>query len=219
MDNKKFWKSILFIFIFIVLNLFMGIINYIFKLDNNNLFNIFGIIEEIFILFIFILITKVNLKKEFKEFKKDYIPDMFKYWLLGFVLLGICNAIIGLLVGIDTSTNEELNRKIIHTYPVYAVIAMCITAPMIEELIFRYSFKDTFKSNKTYAIVTGVIFGAMHVLLSMSSLKELLFIIPYSTLGIALGVIFKKCNNNFFSTFFVHAFHNTLSILLIFLLL
>lgn len=219
MDKKRFGKSILLIFLFIILSLFIGVINYVFKLENSKLFNYIGILEELFLAIVFILVTKVDLKKEFKSFKKDYIPDMFKYWLLGFVLLGISNTIIGLITGASTSANEEINRKIINTYPLYAVASMCILAPMVEELIFRYSFKDTFKSPKVYAIVTGVIFGAMHVILSISNITDLLFIIPYSVLGIAMGVIFKKCNNNLFSSYFVHVFHNTLSILILFLVL
>ena len=98
--------------------------------------------------------------------------------------------------------------------PFYSIASMCFIAPFLEELLFRYNFK--YITNKyVYVILTGIIFALMHVIFSLSEVSELLYIIPYSMLGFALGMIYKKCDDNLYSTIFTHMLHNTFTVIVI----
>ena len=60
-----------------------------------------------------------------------------------------------------------------------------------------------------------LLFGGMH-LLSASSLKELLFIIPYGSLGFFFAKAYYE-TDNIYTSIIMHIFHNSLSIFFILL--
>ena len=103
------------------------------------------------------------------------------------------------------------------------LFSVAIYAPFIEEIIFRRSIKDIIKSfgnNKitkyTYIIISGLIFAAMHVIGTASSTTDYLYIIPYMSLGIVFAYIYDK-TDNLFSTIVLHSFHNTMAVILYFI--
>ncbi len=62
--------------------------------------------------------------------------------------------------------------------------------------------------------MSGIVFGALHVLGAIETPYDFLYIIPYSMLGISLAKIYYE-TNNIFSTIFMHAFHNALVITIV----
>ena len=56
-------------------------------------------------------------------------------------------------------------------------------------------------------IVSGLLFGALHVITQITSLYDYLYIIPYSALGIAFAITNYK-TNNVFPSIFTHMIHN-----------
>jgi membrane protease YdiL (CAAX protease family) len=64
-----------------------------------------------------------------------------------------------------------------------------------------------------FIITSGIVFGLLHVITSFDYLYDLLYIIPYSSLGIAFALIYYR-TNNVFSSIFVHALHNTILVIL-----
>ena len=82
------------------------------------------------------------------------------------------------------------------------------------DTIFRKGFKKAFPNKYLFVILSGVIFGLLHVV-SAKTLLEALYIIPYSSLGIAFAITYYK-TDTVFSSIFVHILHN--SILIIFAL-
>ena len=98
--------------------------------------------------------------------------------------------------------------------PFYSVIAMIITGPLIEEIVFRLSFKENIKNKYLYYFLTVSIFAGIHVLNGISSPLDLLYIFPYGSMAISLSYILDKTDNIFASSV-VHACHNALSIILV----
>jgi hypothetical protein len=92
----------------------------------------------------------------------------------------------------------------------------CLLGPFVEEIIFRKSFKDVLKSKWSFILISGIVFGVLHVIGSISNLYGLLYFIPYSCLGIAFALIYYE-SNNIFSSIFAHVMHNSLTVLLLFL--
>ena len=126
------------------------------------------------------------------------------------------NLLIVNLNGGNIANNEELNRSIISIYPLYAISSIMILGPINEEITFRGGFKKAFSSIIFYTVFTGVLFGGAHVLSNINTFSDVLFIIPYSVLGMVFSYICYK-TDNIFTSISIHIFHNCLSLLIIFL--
>lgn len=177
------------------------------------------ILAYIILLGVLALIYRKRLIQDFKSFKKEYTAIAFRNWLIGLGAMLIANIIISNFTGNSVSTNEGANRTLLEFYPVSSVISMVILGPMIEEITFRASFKNAFTKWYTFAIVTGLIFGSMHIqsFLLTWDFKELLYLIPYSTLGFFFGKAFFE-TDNIYTSYIAHVVHNGICVaLLIFL--
>ena len=85
-------------------------------------------------------------------------------------------------------------------------IISVITAPIIEEFIFRKSFKNIFKLKYLFIIISGFIFGILHVA-DFSNISQILLGIPYILMGIDFAYIYYK-TDNLFVTLTFHSAHN-----------
>ena len=104
--------------------------------------------------------------------------------------------------------NEEGVQQLIHSSKFLSIIAVGILAPIIEELTFRKAFREVFTNKTLFVLASGLIFGGLHVILSLNSLWDLFYIIPYSSLGIAFGYMYQK-TDNIYTSIIMHIFHNT----------
>ena len=67
-------------------------------------------------------------------------------------------------------------------------------------------------------MISGILFGSLHVVTSFENIVDLLYIIPYSAPGIAFAYMLTKYNNIFVSMGF-HFMHNGILMALQFALL
>ena len=171
----------------------------------------------------YLIAYRKSLLNDFKDFKKNYksiLKTTAKYWIIGLGIMLISSSIIG-LIGIGDTANQDTNISLFKEAPIIQTIIAVIMAPIIEELVFRRSFKNFTNNKILFALVTGLIFGGIHVVSSISSLKDLtmlLHLIPYSSVGIAFGMAYKE-HNNIIGTMTMHAIHNTIAIIEIMFLL
>lgn len=188
------------------------------------------VILELLMPIILIVIFRKTLMKDFKNFKenyKSYLKTGFKYWILGYLAMILFNIIIVFIINDGAiATNEELNRELLNTNTIFALISILVYAPITEELAFRASFKKAFKSAICFAIFTGFLFASLHVATAfmdlnsfkeiLSNWKQILYIFPYLSFGFAFGYAYFK-TDNIFTTFIVHLTHNFLTVLLMLL--
>lgn len=216
---KSFFKGIIYILVYFLLQIIIYSIFYkdIYNKNNLVLSNCANIFADLLLLFIFIIIFRKKLIPDFNDFKKNHkkiLTNNIKYWAIGLCIMVISNIIINLIVG-DIAINEEANRTILLNSPVSSIISMVIIAPIIEELITRKTFKDAITNKYIYILFSGILFGLLHLLLA-DSLVELLYIIPYAALGCAFAKMYYDTDNLWTSIFF-HSFHNLIAIILIFI--
>lgn len=219
MKNNNFLKSIGLIFLYLLLNTFFTSFNISIGIESTSINLAVTMIESILILGILTFILRRFLKGQFQDFKKNYrvyLKKAFRYWGYGFIAMIVTNLLINSLFIDGIAPNEEANRIILTTFPLYSILSMCLIGPMSEELLFRLGFRDVFKNRWVYIITTGIIFGSMHVLLSLESVLDLLYIIPYSTLGFAFGACYFD-TDNIYTSICAHVFHNVLTIAIIFI--
>lgn len=218
MDKVKFFlKGILDIFLYFVLSILIcGIFNRdITNTNNLTISTLSLIVADLIILFMFILIFRKTIIPDFNDFKKNwknYLKSNVKYWLIGLALMIASNILISFII--EMPTNETLNREALLKNTIPSIISMVIIAPIIEELITRKHFKDAFQNKYIYIFMSGLIFGALHLLVA-ESLIECLYVIPYGVLGAAFAKIYYNTNNIWTNIFF-HFIHNLIAVLLIF---
>lgn len=203
---KKILKPVLALIIFFFFDyLFIYIAN-ILHIGNKN---IIFLLTYLFKLIILILIFK-DAFKGFKDFIKNIKFNLgvsFKYFFIALGASAICNIFLKEM-GLSPSNQDNITMMFAKNKTLMFTIVVII-APVIEEIVFRESFKDLFKDDDKYILFTGIIFGAFH-LLSASSAAEYLYIIPYSILGIALSMSRAK-TGTIYSSITVHMFNNLIS--------
>ncbi len=171
-----------------------------------------------YIIFLAVLFIKyrkylIDKWKDFRNNLDNYSGTAFKWWGLGFLLMMVVNQILNRIVG-GVGANEETVQSLLDAEPIIAIIATTLFAPIVEELIYRKSLQDCFKNKKLFIIISGLIFGLIHVIGSPNPL-DYLFIISYGLFGACFAKILVE-TDNVYSTIMVHMFHNgILSILAI----
>ena len=182
------------------------------------------IISIIMFILVFILYFK-TIKKDYKELKKHIgknIKDIIKLFLIFMIVKYIVSFITILLMTIlkldiesVTSVNQTLIENYVKTAPILMVITTSILAPIYEEILFRLGFKKVFNKGLLFVLISGFVFGLLHVFPLTEGVSLTLGIvqsISYVTMGIFLAYIYNKTNNIFISIG-VHFLNNFISIL------
>ena len=210
MNKKVLKRGIVLIVLYFLITIIVSAILTVLKIGMKPTLYISTIIATIFA----VKTSKVNLIKDLKRFKKEYFKSIIPYYLIGLSIMILSNYLISLINGGALAPNEQANRDLILNYKTYAIISTLILAPIAEEILFRYNFKNLSKNKNVFILTTGLLFGLGHVLLGLS-LSAILYIVPYSILGMMLAKIFKECDNNIFSSLITHMIHNLLAVSLI----
>ncbi len=166
---------------------------------------------------IMIIIWHNDLRESLKNLphiiKKDGLRIIFFYIL--FILgMYITNFILYKLGG-TIAANEATVREELFKYPIIMSISSILLAPLYEELIFRYNFKEAFKDKRVFYALTSLLFAIAHIL-SSTSLLNLLFIVPYLFLSLAFGYGIYR-TDNIGTSFLVHVCHNLYTVIVLFI--
>lgn len=210
------------IIIFLLQSLFNLIPIAIFDLDTNNLSNtttallyVFSGICTLIIMFLFYRKILINDLKELKEEeinkKKQNIIFTIKIWILNLIIMYGTMYIISLF-GVTDSVNNSNVKDLIRCSPIIIGIYVVLIGPLIEEIMFRLSFKTIFKDMIPFILISGFVFGCLHAL-SINSLIDLLYLIPYCCSGFILAFIYYKTDNIYYS-YSIHALHNFITLII-----
>lgn len=171
---------------------------------------ILSIIIEVLTLAVILLLFNKRIKENYIDLKKNhkkYFSKYFKFYLIGLAIMYISNAILIFIFNGGLAGNEETIRSILLVHPIYVYISAVLIAPSVEELVFRGAIKNIIPNSILYILCSGLIFGGMHLVGNVTSIIDLLYIIPYSSLGIAFAYIYSK-TDNIFVTMMIHTMHN-----------
>lgn len=162
---------------------------------SSNLFHLYQISTEIIFIAILILIYKDDFKKyinNFKKHNKDYLKIAVDYWLVGVAIMIASNFIISRYSPISLPENEQAVREALKGNPILVVISIIATAPLLEEILFRKTLFDLNKNKDVFIVMSGLLFGAFHIIFIGESIYSWLYIIPYTALGIAFAAAYVK---------------------------
>lgn len=187
-------------------------------------FNFFSEIPTFLIYaIIFILVLFVNfkeLKNSFGIFIKNikiYIPYVIKNYFKMLGLMLVVAVPIVLINNGNTSNNQEAINVMFKEMPLFTILLSCLYAPFVEESLFRLNLSKLINNKKLFIVLSGFIFGLLHVIGQFSNIKEFLYIFQYSALGIYLAKTYKE-SNNIFVTISMHFMQNFLAAMLILLI-
>lgn len=150
--------------------------------------------------------------KIFKSYFKEYFVLILKTWGKALVLIMITTIIIQIITNTTQANNQIALQNSFNSNPVFIAILAMFYAPIAEELMFRGVFRKFIKNKKLFVIVSGVVFGLMHVIDDSKTLAEFSYVFVYSILGIYLTGIYAK-TNNLCTNIFMHFMQNTLSVI------
>ena len=181
---------------------------------NNKL--LFNIGYDIFLIIIIYLLNRKTIKKDFIDYKKNiktYISKYIKYWFIALGLMVVSNMIVQTFTH-NIAQNEQEVRQLFNSNPAFTFILSILLAPFLEECIYRLSiYKILYKHKKIFIIVSGLIFGGMHILGNVNNVFDILFIIPYGIPGAVFAYTLIKSNNIFVPTS-LHVFNNTFALIM-----
>lgn len=173
--------------------------------------SLYMIIYEILMIALIVFIYRDLLVEKWKDFKKNhkaYFNQYFKYWFLLLGLMMFSNLVIMLIT--KDSGGAENQNQIISMFakaPIYTYVAAVFLAPFLEEMAFRQSIRNFIpKWNILFILVSGIIFGGLHVI-GATDWTGWLYIIPYSIPGIIFAYVLTK-TDNIFCTIGLHFVHN-----------
>lgn len=181
------------------------------KYDSLNILakEVYNISIEVLMITIIYLVFEEEIIKAWKDLKKNhmkYFTDNFKYYLIGLLLMFGSNALINILGG-GISGNEEAIRNQFGSAPIFTYISAVFLAPILEESIFRLSFRNVFKNSFLFILASGIVFGGLHLLAGVDMHLFALYLISYCSFGVIFAYMLVKTNNIFVSTGF-HLMHN-----------
>ena len=217
-DFKKYKYIIKAILIFI---LFSFVLDYAFSYTlyflkvkelSGPMLVILNALKNIILVFILFLIYRKDLIRDWDKFRAnvfDNLDEGIKYWFLGLVGMVVSNLIINFVFKGGQAGNEQAVQDYIKYLPWLMLINVGLLGPIVEELVFRKAFKDAIKNKWLFIIISGLIFGGMHVVGSYTTITDLLFIIPYSCLGFAFAAAYYN-TDTIFTSITLHMIHNTI---------
>ena len=168
------------------------------------------IIEITIALLIYIIYeNEINLAiEDIKENHQKYFDKYFKVYIIGILIMLASNIIIS-FVGGAMASNETAVRNEFNSFPITTYLSAVFIAPFVEEFVFRLGIKSIFKNNIIYILVSGVLFGYLHIMTMPVNILLPLYLISYSAPGIAFAYMMAKSNNILISSWF-HFMHNGL---------
>ena len=203
--SDTFFRGLLRLGAFFVLQALMMAITYEFTDNTDIIYTITYLFPTIFLIYKW----RRTLKNEISSLK------VFLVYLLFTLMCYTTNNMLYQLIG-DIASNETAIRNELNSSPLIIAIIFIFLAPISEELIFRFNFRNTLKTPKRRYIITSILFALMHIVVS-TELIFLLYLIPYLFLSLGLGYSYYT-SDNIFMSIIIHIFHNLIHIMLLFIM-
>lgn len=217
-DKKKILFNVFIFLLYFIYQLLSILVVDLLKIDlsNNYKKSIYLLITSIIYLLLLMFLCRKELKNDISKFKLKSIIRYIPIYIIGILLMGISSYIISNITGIETSQNESIVRQYIKIFPIYMSFSTVIYAPIVEEITFRKTFRNVIKDNILFIVLSGLIFGIVHINITSNSFNDFLIVIPYIIMGIDFSYIYYK-SNNIFTTITLHSVHNLILLIIQFI--
>ena len=211
-DYKYIIKLISSIFIFLFISIFYSVINIKYTHLNSN---VIYLINSFTILICLILVYFKEIKEDIKNFKLKNLSISLKYYIIGLTIYFIYQLIISKTITNNIPSNEEMVRNLFKTNIFIAFISACFLAPILEEILFRFTILKCSKNKYIFLLTSSILFSIFHVT-NLQSIVQIFFLFSYLILSFTLSYILYK-SKNICNSIIIHSIHNLFMALLLFL--
>lgn len=157
----------------------------------------------------------------FRKQSRNYIVTILFHSMLILVLNVSLSLIVSFFTNTTTSSNQTEIIQSSQLQPIFNFIITIGFAPFVEECVFRGGV--FLKAREKYsflvaALISGVTFGLIHVVTSLSSgnYADVMYIFVYGGIGLILSYTFEK-TKSIYACMAVHALSNFIALLFIYL--
>ena len=156
------------------------------------------LIANFLLMFLIILIYSNSLKNDLKSLKNNFGKLYLKggkIFIIGIILYTIVSSLIVELV--PNGLNESVDN-LLHIYdksPFLLLLSTVIYYPIVEELVFKRTFKEFIKNKWLFILITAIINGSFEIMLSYTSVINLINIIPAIVFYGILSYIYYDTDN------------------------
>lgn len=160
------------------------------------------LVADFILMIVIISIYFDGLRNDFKNLRNDFkklILKGGKIFLVGFLLYTLVSSIFVILVPNAVNDNANSLLNVFDKSPVFLFIITMFYYPIIEELVFKKTFKDVLKNKWFFIITTAIINASFEVVLSYQNIYNLVNIIPTAVFYGMLSYIYYETDNIFVS--------------------
>ncbi len=217
---KKYWK-----YLFVIILYLLYLSDFVFLFLRRNGINLnalpktpriicFALCDLVYVIVLILLFRKeiINGLKDLKKHFLERFTLSLECWIIGCLIMTVSSLIISFILKENVSANEQAVRDSIKLAPLYMLFTCSIIAPILEEMVFRRALRGFIKFKWVYIVLSGVIFGLLHVTSTQFTPLHLLYIIPYGSMGCAFAYLYHK-TNNITLPIIIHMIHNTILVL------
>lgn len=194
---KFFLNSVSTIFLYFVWPYFASLFTELLDLNNTTTMYV-KFIANFILLFIVILIYSKSLKEDLKKFSKcwnEKCKKIITIFLAGLLLYFTFKlAIIMIFPNIDFDDITELANSF-SSLPILLTISTLFYYPIIEEIIFKRTFKDLINNKWFFIIATALLNASFQVVLSATAPAQLVTILPNFVFYASLSYIYYETDN------------------------
>lgn len=182
----------------------------------------FNVFYDFILMLVGIWCFKDYLSYSLQKAKGKWFKIIFWSLTIGFLILYLVNIATGLMIALINpqagSANQEMIEMMTEIAPFQMIVSSVFLAPVLEELVFRVGiFQALYENHRILAYgLSSLAFGSVHIVsgLFAGDLTQLLFLIPYSTLGAVFCYLYEK-KETIFVPMLVHGANNLFSMLMI----
>lgn len=201
--------------------------------------NILNVILQVVIYLMILAAAIIICRKMFINDLKKFRPKYLANAAMGFGLVyagSMVGQILLTVLGVTNFKGEATNQEAINamfSQGPLAILALflvtVIIAPIVEEIVFRKCIFNLFSDRKMGLYVSTIAFGLLHVVSPImvavvgwisgeaafiDIVLELMYLIPYSLMGLGMGIAYMKSNNNILAPILTHTANNLVSFII-----
>lgn len=218
---KNMIKVILSFFIFLFMqNILLLFLN----IDSNTLREIDQLymmyFADGFSLILIIYIFKEEIVSELSKLKDVKYKSVLKHFGT-FICIKLFVAVISVLLSVVlniefiTPDNQQTITALLKESKTLIFILTVVTAPVLEEIVFRLSFRKVTNNKYIFMLLSGLTFGLLHVFPADITGLTLIQSLLYVSLGIHLAYIYEK-EENLAYPIIIHLLNNLLGFVMLF---
>ena len=147
------------------------------------------------LLLFFIFLYKDDIVRDIKAFSPKLIGKSLLYFIILIVGFFLVATVLFIVYPDFSYTNSAIMDSLLQKNFALMIFYVFIISLFTEQIVFRKVFKEILNNKYFFIVFSGIIYGVFQVGYNISSINDVLTIIPFAFAGIILSTSYEKTNN------------------------